>query len=445
MARRDSVFCRTTCIFMICFSVTAWMQIGRAAQPPEFVATQIYDANTPVFGLACGEFDSSHDGIEIACLLQKGTVLQISPKVPAWQVTPGVLETVSGIAMIARPTLSIGDVSFIPGNEIVLCAGKVIVVYPSSNSDWFYDVIFDNTGMVGSSWGARAGDYDPDHNGEEIFHIYEGVFDFSTGTIFRDNFFWEEEIVYNDIVGMDSAAGEFNPDHPGPEIVVATEGNCAYEILMPERTMRMIWADYPNAGWVVKIADVDPNHPGNELVYGTRYNNRIIMSKHNGTNPHQLEVLFTGNAAGDRKEMVDIAIGDVLPREPGLEILGVDYTGSVYLVRRINGHWQGQVIWQDTDALYAVTVGDFLPVRSGDEILVTGQSGILTLLTLTYTDSISGEGRVNLPDFEDFASSWLQNDPSSDISPWPIGDGIVNMSDLAALAGSWLKKAYWAD
>ena len=70
----------------------------------------------------------------------------------------------------------------------------------------------------------------------------------------------------------------------------------------------------------------------------------------------------------------------MLPQSPGLEILGVDHTGSVYLVRRDGEDWQGRVIWQDAGPLYAVVACDVLPQRSGEEILVTGEGGTITLL-----------------------------------------------------------------
>ncbi len=143
--------------------------------------------------------------------------------------------------------------------------------------------------------------------------------------------------------------------------------------------------------------------------------------------------------------MWDIAVGDVLPVEPGLEILGVDETGSVYLVRRIEDTWQGQVIWQDPNSLYAVIAGDFLPARSGDEILVAGESGTITLLTLTFTDNLTGDGKVDFQDFAELANYWQQSEPSADIGPWPIGDGVVNMLDLAVLAEDWLRTAYWVE
>ena len=209
---------------------------------------------------------------------------------------------------------------------------------------------------------------------------------------------------------------------------------------MPERTQRIIWTNSTYSGSVVEIADVDPCHSGNEIIYGESYNNSILMSQHNGENPHDLEILFTGDANEDGyTAILDIAIGDILPQMTGLEILGVDYTGSIYLVRRIED------TWQDPNSLYAVIAGDFLPARSGDEILVAGESGTITLLTLTFTDNLTGDGKVNFQDFAELANYWKQSEPSADIGPWPIGDGVVNMLDVRVLAEDWLQAAYWVE
>jgi len=269
----------------------------------------------------------------------------------------------------------------------------VTVLFHDPNSGWSHEVLEDKTDWTGAGWGARVGDYDPYRPGDEVFFIYESPLDFSYGTLFREIAgVWEQEYIYgaDEIgeVGMDSAAGDFNWDRSGPEIVIATEMGPISELFAiqdanegdwPRRT---VWDDADNAGWVTKIGDVDPWSPGSEIVYGTRYNNRIMLSRHNSDEPHDLQILFTGNAVGvlAAANMWDIAVGDVLLRSPGLEILGVDETGSVYLVQRIGDTWQGQVIWQDSQPLYAVTVGDFLPQRSGDEILVAGKSGAITIL-----------------------------------------------------------------
>jgi hypothetical protein len=438
------------------------VQTGGVAGEPNFVATEIYQETGPVFGLACGDFDPCHGGMEVACLLQYGSVLQLSPNVPSWDVSLRHEGETDGGTMKLHPTISIGDVySGIPGNEVVTYAGTglqmVTVVFYEPSAGWSHEVLFDSTGLLGSSWGARVGDYDPRRPGDEILHIREpGALDVSIGTILREVAgVWEEEIIWGDgemvDVGMDSAAGDFNADHPGPEIFVTTEGP-NYEILPPEGNSTGMWprriigggGDY--VGWVAQIVDVDPGHDGNEIVCGTRFSNSIIMIRLHVPGPYQQEVLFTGNATEPSyQNMLDIAVGDILPKDTGLEILGVDFTGSVYLVRRVEDSWQGQVIWQDANSLYAVIAGDFLPARSGDEILVAGETGRITLLTLTFPDHIAGDGTVGFEDFAELARYWRQDASSADIGPWPTGDGIVDMRDVAVFVESWLQTAYWVE
>ncbi|HUW21002.1 MAG TPA: hypothetical protein VMW16_17010 [Sedimentisphaerales bacterium] len=432
------------------------------AGEPEFVATEIYQATGPVFGLGWGDFDPLHDGMEVACLLQYGLVLQLSPNIPSWPAALRYEGETDAFTMKLRPTIGIGDVhSGYAGNEVVACGGggssMVTVVFYDPAVGWSHEVLFDNTGWVGGSWGARVGDYDPRRTGDEILHIYEGASDTSTGRIFREVAgLWEEQVIWGGgeyvEVGMDSAAGDFNPDHPGPEIFVITEGS-RFEILPPEGNSTGMWprrsigwGGDESVGWVAQIADVDSSYAGNEVVYGTRYSNRIVMLRHDVAGVYQQQVLLTGNATEPGYgEMLDIAVGDILPMNAGLEILGVDYTGSVYLVRRVEDAWQGRVIWQDPNSLYAVIAGDFLPARSGDEILVGGESGTIRLLTLTFADSLSDDGIVNFRDFAELACYWLVNERGADIGPWPVGDGIVDMLDVAVVAENWLQRAYWAE
>ena len=80
-----------------------------------------------------------------------------------------------------------------------------------------------------------------------------------------------------------------------------------------------------------------------------------------------------------------------------------------------------------------------------DEILVAGESGAITLLTLTFTDNLGGDGKVNFQNFAELTNYWQQNEPSADIGPWPIGDGVVNIIDLAVLVEDWLQTAYWVE
>jgi len=169
------------------------------------------------------------------------------------------------------------------------------------------------------------------------------------------------------------------------------------------------------------------------------------MTHANPTGYHDVNVLFIGNDVEQPLAMIDISIGEVLYDNDSLEILGVDDTGSVYLVRKVDGTWQGSVIWQDTGALYAVTVGDFLPGRGGDEIIVAGESGAVTLLALTFPDSLSQNGRVELTEFAQVAHGWKKTNPGADISPWPLGNGIVDLNDLAVIIENWLETSYWLE
>ena len=59
----------------------------------------------------------------------------------------------------------------------------------------------------------------------------------------------------------------------------------------------------------------------------------------------------------------------------------------------------------------------------------------------------NGDRKVDLADFCRLAQYWLQNEPSVDIAPVPLGDGIVDIQDVAVFAEYWLKDfrllAHW--
>jgi hypothetical protein len=397
---------------------------------PEFTATIVHEAVRPVYGLAVGEFDPAHDGVEFAYLLADASVHQLSREASGWSATLLAEGTTDILGMFDRPTIEIGDVhSGYDGNEIVAeCGRKMTLIYRDAAGDWSSEVLFDASGMTGGGWGARVGDVDTTHPGEEIFLIFEAVLDASNGTLFAEvDGTWEEEEIYSGEVGMDSAIGDSNPTHVGPEVVLVTEMGPTYEILPPESPhsgdwpKNMIWNDYENAAWVVEIADVDPALPGNECVYGTRYNNRITLSHRTGSGGHDLEVLFNGSAQGAPPlNMWDIAVGDVLTDSAMPEILGVDQTGSVYLVWRDAGVWEGQTIWGNTaDPLHAVLAGDFLAEQPGDEILVAGQSGTITLLVRdsALPGDFDGDGDVDLEDYAEFPACMS----GPDLDPGPEG------------------------
>jgi hypothetical protein len=363
----------------------------------EVYPVRIHSATQAVAAVTIGDFNPLRPGKEIACLLANGDVIELTLDGSEWTATttfknPGAAPG-SWLDPTSRVTLEIGDVlSGNPGNELVisiqqLSQRQVIAVYHAPSVGWTNQVIADFSDLIGVSWGARVGEMNSTYPAAEVFCIYENVFDFSLGFVFGEkNGGWETNTVYAAEVGMDAAIGDSNPDSDGNEIIVVTEMGPAYEITPPAGggpgpwAKRIIWDDFDNAGWVVKIADVDPDSPGNEIVYGTRYSNRIMMSRHNGTNLHDVEILLTGvNTNNDLNNMLDVAVGQVVPATATAEILGVDASGSVYLVQRSTNQWHGSVWWRDTNALYAVQAADLLPTL-GDEVIVAGESGAVTLL-----------------------------------------------------------------
>jgi hypothetical protein len=312
----------------------------------ELCPLRIFSATQAVAAVTVGDFDPLHSGNELACLMADGSVVELAFGVSNWTANP-IFQYKGGTPWndpTMRVTLNVGDV--LPeqdDREIVLSfQQKVVAVYYLPSFGWTNEVVTDLTGFVATTWGAETGDGDPTHPGEEVFSIVENVLDFSNGTLFGEtNGLWHANQVYSAEVGMDAAIGDSNPDLAGNEIIVVTEMGPAYEIKAPATggtgpwPKRTIWDDFDNAAWVVKIGDVERETPGNELVYGTRYNDRIMLSRYNDTNMHDVEILVTGISTNQNKGMFDVAIGRVFPGASHPQIFGVDASGSVYMVQRV--------------------------------------------------------------------------------------------------------------
>jgi hypothetical protein len=289
---------------------------GKLVAGAEICSARIFSATQAVAAVTLGDFDPLHEGDELACALANGDIIELALGPAGW--TTNLIYVYTGPEPPpwedprARVTLSVGDV--LPANagkEIVLSYFRqVVVVYYSPSNGWTNWVVADYSDTFGTTWGAEVGDCDRTLAGDEVFSIHEGVLDLSSGYVFgRTNGTWEQNMVYHEEVGMDAAIGDSNPESPGDEIIVVTEMGPAYEITPPPAggpglwPRRAIWSDAENAGWVVKIGDVDPETPGNEIVYGTRYSDRIMMSRHNGTNLHDFVVqsLASFGACLDRR------------------------------------------------------------------------------------------------------------------------------------------------
>jgi hypothetical protein len=346
----------------------------------------IFSGTNTITAMTYGDFDPNHSGSELACMMSDGSIVELALGPSGWTASTIFVYPEFSLPWFPqlRTSLKVGKVlSEIPGQQLV--------IYYDPSNGWTNQLIADYSGGTYTSWDMDVGDLDPTHSGDEVFSIQEAGYDFSEGLVFEEQGgIWTSNNVYYGEVGMGVAIGHSNPYFPQNEAVVVTEMGPTYEIVPPATggpgpwPTRTLWDDADHVGWVVKIGDVDPQTPGtNQIVYGTRVTDQIMMSQYNGTNQQEVSILFTGiNTNTEVNNMYDVAIGQIFPPStisPGKQILGVDYSGSVYSVEKSAGQWQGSTLWQDTGPLYAVLTGSLLPTP-GDEAVVGGASGAVTLL-----------------------------------------------------------------
>lgn len=417
-----------------------------------YQAVTVHHADGPVVLLGAGDLDGDQPlRPDVAAVLEDGTVLRLTPDDASWNVQPlpFSVEPIFPPGLISRPTIDLGDVlPAFPGDEIVVHSNFLVeVLLQTAPDQWERQVAVDFNGIVGNSWGARLGEVDTSRPGEEIVHIFEGILDFSSAFVTQPDGKggWSTQEIFHAEVGMDAAIGDVNPSNPGNEIVITTEMGPTYEITpLPDEPgpwpTRVLWDDFENAGWRALIADVLPEQPGNEIVYGTRYTNRIMLS-YEVDEAHEVEILFTGEATVPSPLMADVALGALEPSTEALEIVGVDSTGSVYLVQHDDETgWSGRTVWQDTaGALYAVVTGDFLPRCAGDEILVAGEAGLITLISRVNAGlpDLNCDGAVDVIDLLTLLEHWGECPDVQACLADLNDDGEVNALDLVALLSEW--------
>ncbi len=133
-------------------------------------------------------------------------------------------------------------------------------------------------------------------------------------------------------------------------------------------------------GEIVKIGgctvgDVLAEHDGHEIVAGAADGKVHVLRRHtDGT--------YTGEVAAEVPgEMIQVAVGDVLPAIPGDEIVAVGAAagpegegvpGAAWLIWRESGEFKHRLLLRDDDLLHGVAMADMDPERPGDEVVVAG-------------------------------------------------------------------------
>jgi hypothetical protein len=133
------------------------------------------------------------------------------------------------------------------------------------------------------------------------------------------------------------------------------------------------------------IGDVDPRSPGPEIVAVSSEGEggRIhVARREGGAWVHEVAATTDG-------EPIQVAVGDVDPAHPGDEIVAVGMArggedgagaGAVYHVARAESAWAMEVAFVDTALVHGVAVADADPDRPGLEVVAVGFSERATLL-----------------------------------------------------------------
>jgi hypothetical protein len=134
------------------------------------------------------------------------------------------------------------------------------------------------------------------------------------------------------------------------------------------------------------IGDVDPRHPGNEFVGVGMVDGpeslagpgQAVMVSGSGDN-WQATPIFQ-----DDHMIHGVAIGDVSARHPGQEVITAGFNHRVTLLHFEAGRFVPEVIYTANDRLKIAAVGDLLPERDGLEVAVCSSDG--TAVVLWETD-----------------------------------------------------------
>lgn len=124
------------------------------------------------------------------------------------------------------------------------------------------------------------------------------------------------------------------------------------------------------------VGDVDPRQEGLEIAVTTAEGEVVVVSRDDDGWRHEVAVKLPG-------EMIQCDAGELDPELPGEELVCVGMArgpegsggpGAAYLVRREGGAWTAELIQEDAGLVHAVCIGDLDPARAGHELLIAGFS-----------------------------------------------------------------------
>ena len=252
----------------------------------------------------------THEGNEVICISKSGNATLAYGTVGNW-----TSERIYQGESLAR--VAVGDVDPDPGLEIYLGLdvfdGRVIGL-KWTGTEWINQTVFTDTDKNRGVW---TGDVDPAVPGNELY-----TFGYSTRLV---------QITVSFALGWNS---------------------------------RELFLDTAR-GHEIRVGDIHPEIPGNEIgIVGYSRNLTVVYPSE-----WVYEVPFTGTDPID-----GLAIGEIYPDKEGFETVITSRDGGTYISYKEDGNWKNEKIWESPGQQLTPAIGDLIPEREGNEILVVGLS-----------------------------------------------------------------------
>lgn len=338
------------------------------AEPRPWDSEILLTCDTGMGGAAIGDLDSGLPGSEVAVVNGDGEVWLVGRTEGGWH--PQRISKCEGELIMC----AIGDVDpRYPGNEFVgvgVAAGREsisgqgqLLLVRRDGDAWVAESIFSDDRML---HGVAIGDVSARHHGNEIVAC---GFNHRATLLHLGENGWTPETIY---VGNDrlkiALAADVLPARIGSEVLVCgSDGNV---VALWEHKLgwqhRVVFSD--SAGQS-RIATADSGI----LVGGDM--GKITLCRRQGAHwsPEFL--------ARDTAKIRGVAIADIDPDHPGVEMYACGYSGKVtQLVHDDNGYWKSRVVFMTDRPLHHLLAGEVDSTHPGPELVTCGHGGKLFLL-----------------------------------------------------------------
>ena len=342
--------------------------------------------------------------------------------------------------------MGVGDVDHDGEGEVSICDFQGNVLLLDRSGDGFKSsTIWSEPGpptMSKTLHEIRVGDILLDKEGPEII---VGGNSRNLTVLYYEGGQWFSEVIYESPVQIWSMGiGDFDTESPGEEIFLAS-----WEESKDDRVLRYLkrsggnqWVEediqMPHTVKAVEIVDADPSVPGKEAWVTTSAQTQDPVSGGEYTLSLLLEVYKEGGEwtyeqvdSNIGKLIANVEGGDIWTGHPGNELITVDFNGNCTIYWEEGGNFLKEVVFKATDDLgnYALleglVVGDFNPLKEGDEALVTGYYNDVTQI-------IDMDGTITA----DLAWEKDLIDPNLEISGINVGDVLPDVPGNEFIVGS---------